>query len=277
MTQSIRGVCVVTGANGGLGKATCIALAERGATVVMIARDRQRGEAARSEILARIPTAKAELFTGDLGSPADVRRLAQEITAKHPAIRAFVSTAAVFRSRREVTADGLEAMFATNHLAPYLLGRLLLPALERAAPSHVVVVTAPATTKPDFDDLQAERRFSAYGAFGASMVGKLLFSLALARRVDPAKTTVIALHPGLMKTELMNQSAAPLRFLLRLISRSPHRTAAAIARLISGELPVPNGSCVAVAKVKRPPRLVLDQGLQERMWSESARLVGLPI
>ncbi len=277
MTQPIRGVCVVTGATGGLGKATCIELARRGATVVMIARDRQRGEAARDNVLNEVSGAKLELVTGNLGSSADVRRLAQEITAKHPAIRAFVSTAAVFRSKRELTPDGLEAMFATNHLAPYLLGRLLLPALERGAPSHVVVVTAPATTNPDFDDLQSERRFRPYGAFGASMVGKLLFSLALARRVEPGKITVIALHPGLMKTELMNESAAPLRFLLRLISRPPQRTAAAIANLISGDLPVPNGSFVAIDKVKRPPRLVLDQGLQERMWSESAKLVGLPV
>jgi NAD(P)-dependent dehydrogenase (short-subunit alcohol dehydrogenase family) len=266
---------VVTGANRGLGKAVSIELARRGASVAMICRDRQRGEAAKREAMKAGD--KVELFIADLGSLGDVRRVADEISRRYSSIRAFVSTAAVFTAKRSVTGDGLETMFATNHLAPYLLGRLLLPALERGAPSHVIIVTAPATTTPNFEDLQGERKFSSYGAFGASMVGKLLFSKALARRVAPAKINVIAIHPGLMKTDLMRESPAPLRFMLRLISRSPERAATGVANLISGEIPAPSGSFVAIDKVKQPPRLALDQSLQDRMWEESARLTGLPI
>jgi NAD(P)-dependent dehydrogenase (short-subunit alcohol dehydrogenase family) len=272
----IDGPCVVTGANGGLGKAACIALARRGATVVMVCRERSGGEAAREEVARKSGSAKVELLVADLSSQQDVRRLARDIERRWPSIRALILTAAVYRATRRVTTDGLEEMFATNHLAPFALTRLLLPALDRGAPADVIVVSAPATTPPDLDDLQGERRFRSLHAFGASMMGKVMLAFSLSRKVDPGRIKVIAYHPGLMRTRLMREAPAPLRFLSNLFSRSPDRAAGHVADIVSGDLPVPGGSFVAVAKVRDPPKMTLDRELQDRLLAASSRLAGLP-
>jgi NAD(P)-dependent dehydrogenase (short-subunit alcohol dehydrogenase family) len=271
----IDGTCVVTGANGGLGKAVCIELARRGATVVMVCRDGNRGEDARQEVAVKSGSARVELAVADLASQQDVRRLARELEDRWPSIRALILTAAVYHATRRVTPDGLEEMFATNYLAPYALTRLLLPALDRGAPAHIVVVSAPATTPPHLDDLQGERRFRSLHAFGASMMGKVMFAFSLSRKVEPGRIKVIAYHPGLMRTRLMREAPAPLRFLSNLFSRSPDRAARHVADIVSGDLPVPSGSFIAVSKVREPPRMTLDRDFQDRLWVASAGIAGL--
>ena len=148
-----------------------------------------QGEAVRSEIARAVPDASVEVFVADLSSLADVRSLADQLSAAHPRIDALVNCAAVFSSRRVETTDGLELMFATNHLAPFLLTNLLLPSLRASGAARVLTVTAPATVRLDFDDLQARRRFRALRAFGASKAANLLFTFGLAERVAEAASS----------------------------------------------------------------------------------------
>jgi NAD(P)-dependent dehydrogenase (short-subunit alcohol dehydrogenase family) len=157
-----------------------------------------------------------------------------------------------------------------------VLARVLLPALERGAQARVVIVSAPATTRPDLDDLQGQLRFRRLHAFGASMVEKLLFAFALARRVDPARIVVNAVHPGLMKIELTREMPRPVRFLANLFSRPPERAAMHVADLVSGDLDAGNGSFVALNKVKKPPAVARDDALQEALWRATASLGRAP-
>src|SRR5581483_11232525 len=144
-------VSVVTGANGGIGRATAAELARRGDTVVMICRSKERGEAARDAIRAETKNDRVELVLCDLSSMAQVRRAAADILAKHPKIQVLVNNAAVFLPKREVTEDGIEKTFATNYLSHFLLTHLLLPALEAGAPSRIVNVATKTTgLKIDF-------------------------------------------------------------------------------------------------------------------------------
>jgi NAD(P)-dependent dehydrogenase (short-subunit alcohol dehydrogenase family) len=270
------GTTVVTGASGGLGKALSLELARRGVPVVMVFRDLARGEAVTREVSERSGNKSVRLAVADLASLDDVRRLARDISSEHPAIAALIHTAGIYTAMRRMTVDGLEWMFAVNHLAPYLLTRLLLPALEQSAPARVVLVTAPSTTRPDFTDLQGERRFRPLTAFGASKFGNLLFAFALARRVDPARVTVNAFHPGLMRSDLIREMPGALRFLVNLFARQPEKAARWLADVVTGDVPAPTGAFVALTKIAKPPGASGQQELQEEMWRVSARLAGLP-
>jgi NAD(P)-dependent dehydrogenase (short-subunit alcohol dehydrogenase family) len=274
--MAVDGTVVVTGASGGLGKAVSTELARRGARVVMVFRELARAEIITPEVADRSGNKDVRLAIADLASLDEVRRLARDLTAEHGEISGLIHTAGIYAATRRLTVDGLESMFAINHLAPYTLTRLLLPALERGAPSRVVLVSAPASTRPDLGDLQGTTRFRSYGAFGASKVGNLLFAFALARRVDPARITVNAFHPGLMKSALIREMPAPLRGMIGLFARSPEKAGRWLADLVTGQTPAPNGSFVALAKVARPPKVATDHALQEEMWRASAALAGLP-
>jgi NAD(P)-dependent dehydrogenase (short-subunit alcohol dehydrogenase family) len=269
------GVAVVTGAAGGLGKAVSIELARRGVPVLMVFRDLSRGEVVRREVVQLSGNDAVSLVVGDLASLDDVRRLAADITERG-AVSTLINTAGVYFATRRLTIDGLEAMFAVNHLAPYLLTRLLLPALEQAAPGRVVLVSAPSTSIPDFSDLQGEREFRSLRAFGVSKMGNLLFAFALARRVDPARVTVLAFHPGLMKSALMQEAPAPLRAFLNLFGRSPAKAGRWLADAVTGNVAAPNCAFLALTKVKQPPAPARREDFQDQMWRLSAELAGLP-
>jgi retinol dehydrogenase 12 len=203
-------VRVITGATSGIGRALAQRLAAAG-PIALVARDAARAEAVRDEIIRAVPDATVEVQLADLSSLADVRSLADQLSAAHPSIEALVNCAAVFSSRRVETTDGLELMFATNHLAPFLLTNLLLPSLRANGAARVLTVTAPSTVKLDFDDLQGQRRFRALRAFGASKAANLIFTFGLAARVSGKGVVANAVHPGLARTGLMRQSPLLLR------------------------------------------------------------------
>ena len=161
MTTMSGKTCLVTGATSGIGRETAVRLAMLGATVIIVARTAARGEAAGDEIRRRVPLARVETLTADLSSLAQVRRLAEEVLARYDRLDVLVNNAGVISTRRQLTADGLETTFATNHLGPFLLTNLLRGLLERSAPARVVTVSSAAhkqvRTIP-WDDLPAARR-----------------------------------------------------------------------------------------------------------------------
>ena len=235
---------------------------------------RGRRFAARS--LGPCRTRAWKFFVADLSSLADVRSLADQLSDAHPRIDALVNCAAVFSSRRVETVDGLELMFATNHLAPFLLTNLLLPCLRASNGARVLTVTAPATVKLDFDDLQGRRRFRALSAFGASKAANLLFTFELANRVSGSGVVANAVHPGLARTDLMRQSPFLLRAPIALISAPPDRVAERIAPLLlDDDYRAANGQFFHRGRAIDPPQYTRDANEQLRLWNVSEELVGL--
>lgn len=269
-------VRVVTGATSGIGRALAQQIARAGGTIVLVGRDEARAEAARVEIASAAPSANVEIQLADLSSQAGVRALAQSLAAAHPRIAALVNCAGVFSSRRVETPDGLELMFATNHLAPFLLTNLLLPSLRASGAGRVLTVSAPASTRLDFDDLQGARRFRALMAFGASKAANLLFTFELARRVAGSGVTANVVHPGLARTDLMRQSPALLRIPIGLLSAPPERVAERIAPLVlDKEYAAANGEFFHRGRPIQPPRSTRDPEVQRRLWQVSEQLTGL--
>lgn len=218
-------ICLVTGSTSGLGKATAFALARQHTTVILGCRDRQRGEAVLAEIKAVSPTAHVDLLLLDLSVQQSIRTAVREFENRYDHLDVLINNAAVFTRARTLTADGYETMFATNHLGPFLLTNLLLERLQASPAARILTITAPSTTKIAFEDLQAEYKFRALHAFGASKAANLLFTYDLAHRLSGTNVTVNAFFPGLVKTPLMREAPAPLRWLNPLFGSLPEQVA----------------------------------------------------
>jgi len=210
---------LITGANQGIGKAAALALAQRGARVTIVARNAEKGRAAVADIVAASGSSSVELLVADLSSQAQVRRLAADFKATHERLDVLVNNAGVLVPTRRTTVDGLEETFAVNHLAYFLLTRELLDLLHATPRARVVNVSSEAhrRARMQWDDLQLlHHRYSQFKAYGQSKLANLLFTYELARRVDPAKVTVNALHPGVIASGFGQTYGGPTAFLIRL-------------------------------------------------------------
>ncbi|HEV2389791.1 MAG TPA: SDR family oxidoreductase [Nitrososphaerales archaeon] len=272
-------VCLVTGATSGIGRATSTALSQLGAVVVMVSRDEARGKAARARVVSDSGNESTDLMTADLSSPASVRGLAAGFSAKYPKLDILVNDAAIFVSKRVVTQDGLELMFATNYLGPFLLTRLLVPSLEAARPSRVINVSAPSSMMPDLDDLQGERAFAPIRAFGASKAALLLFTYALASRLQGKGVSVNAYHPGLVRTKLVRRAPAAVRAITGVLNVfmgvSSKRASQGLVQLASPEFQGKTGALVHDGKEMKAP-FSDDVEAQDRLWRASCKLAGVP-
>ncbi len=265
-------ICLVTGANSGLGKATAAALVKAGASVIMLCRDRARGEAALAEVKSASGSSAVELALADLSSQASIRNMLGEF--KHDHLDVLINNAGVYKSSRVLMPGGLEAMFATNHLGHFLLTTLLLDKLRAASSARVITITAPSTTHLNFDDLQGEKHFSALEAFGASKMCNLLFAYELSRRLDGTSITSNAFHPGLVKSNIMAEAAAPIRFITNLLSRSPEQAAKPLVNLaLSPEFEHITGKFIRRTKTIDSNDYSKNPENQRRLWEVSERLV----
>src|SRR5437762_2712614 len=179
-------ICMVTGANSGIGKATALALAQMGATVVMVCRDGARGEEAQNEITTKSRNNAVDLLQADLSSQQSIRQLVENVQHHYTQLHVLINNAgASFPGRRE-TVDGLEMTFAVNYLAPFLLTNLLLDMLKASAPARIVNVSSNSHEAGyiAMDDLQAEQHYSNMRAYGQSKLAVVLFTYELTRRLQ---------------------------------------------------------------------------------------------
>jgi NAD(P)-dependent dehydrogenase (short-subunit alcohol dehydrogenase family) len=249
--------------------------ARRGATVVLLCRDLSRGQALQADIRRATGNESIDLLLADMSAMASVREAARAFLRDHDRLHILVNNAATFVRHRALTADRLETMFATNYLAPFLLTNLLVPALKADPPSRVITVSAPSTTKLEFDDLQGGKRFGALHAFGASKSADLLFTYELARRLEHTSVTANVLHPGLMKSHLMREAPAPIRFLAGLSSKPPARAAEAALYLASSpEVASATGKFFKGMEASDSSPYSRDPAIQRRLWEMSEQLVG---
>ena len=201
---------LVTGATGGIGKATAIGLATMGARVGITGRDLIRAEQAAADIRTASGNPAVDVFAADMSSQAEVRRLAGAVLDAYPRLDVLVNNVGGFWAHRHPTADGLEHTFALNYLAPFLLTNLLLERLKASAPSRVVTVSsgAQSTGRIDFDDLQGVRQYSGQRAYSQSKLANIMFTNELARRVQGTGVTANSAHPGVVRTKFGSEDQA---------------------------------------------------------------------
>jgi len=196
-------IVLVTGASAGIGLWTAIGLARKGATVVAAARNPEKASAALTKIRERSGSDDVHLLLADLGSLAGVSALARQFEERFDRLEVLINNAGLILGERTLTPDGFETTFAVNHLAPFLLTHLLMPRLRASIPSRVVTVASRAHVRArlDFDDLQSERGYSGFDAYGRSKLANILFTRELARRLAGTAITANCLHPGVVRTD----------------------------------------------------------------------------
>jgi NAD(P)-dependent dehydrogenase (short-subunit alcohol dehydrogenase family) len=274
-------LCLVTGANSGIGRATAMALARQGAGVLMVCRDHERGESARAEIARAARESDVQLLIADLASQQSIRELSATIHDRFARLDVLVNNAGAFMQKRATTVDGLETTFAVNHLAYFLLTDLLLDLLRAPAPARIVNVSSGAHLRAhiDFNDLQNERGYNGWRAYGRSKLANVLFTYALARRLEDSGITVNAVHPGVVATNF-GRSSGFVRFGMRAVSRfflSPEEGADTVVYLAtSPEVEGVTGTYFVKRKPARTSPEARDREIQERLWRVSAALTGLP-
>ena len=275
--------CLVTGATSGIGKETALRLALLGATVVIVARDAARGAAAGAEITGRVPLARVEVMAADLSSLAQVRRLAGDVLGRHGRLDVLVNNAGVISPHCELTADGLETTFATNHLGPFLLTALLCGLLERSAPARVVTVSSAAHKQVraiPWDDLPRGAQSGQGQAYPLSKLLNILFTTELARRLAGTGITANCLHPGFVRTGLGRDMTGVLGAVLPLILRlrpgplAGARTPVYLAS--SAEVAGVTGGYFVNCKPAAPSALAEDTQSAARLWTLSEDLADLP-
>jgi NAD(P)-dependent dehydrogenase (short-subunit alcohol dehydrogenase family) len=267
-------VCLVTGATGGLGKATAVALAQLGAQVILACRNKERGEMAKTDVISATGNSAIELMLVDLSSQQSIWEFGTAFAEKHNRLDVLIHTAAVYKSQYAITPDGLELMFATNHIGSFLLTNLLLGELKASAPARILVITAPSTTPLDFDNLQGEKKFSSLQAFSVTKMCNLLFSYELSRRLEGTGVTVNAVHPGLMKSNLMKEAPLFMRWLTQLASKTPEKAAASLAYLASSaEMAGITGRFFKDGRAIESNQYSHDQDVQRQLWDVSSALI----
>jgi NAD(P)-dependent dehydrogenase (short-subunit alcohol dehydrogenase family) len=274
-------VVLVTGANSGIGRAASLALAKMGATVVMVARNKERGEAARSEIIRESQNSSVDLLLADLSSLESVRQLATEFQRKYSKLHVLINNAGLFNQRRHVTMDGYEDTFATNYLAPFLLTNLQLDVLKASAPSRIINVSSVGHYNGhiNFDDLNLEKDYGGWKAYGQSKLALVLFTHELAKKLQGTGVTVNAVHPGTVATNIWNRPLGPVGFIMalpKLFMTTPKQGAETIVYLASSpDAKDLNGEYLEKLKVKKSSDESYNEEIAQRLWDVSAKLTRL--
>lgn len=285
-TQMQGKVCLVTGANSGVGKETALGLAEMGATLVMVCRNRAKGEAALNEIRAKSGNENIELLVADLSSQESIQGLAEAFKQRYKQLHVLINNAGVFMLFRRETVDGLEMTFAVNYLAPFLLTNLLLDVLKASTPARIINVSSAAQEGSSLalDDLQArQQRYRAMRVYGQSKLALAMFTYELARKLEGTGVTVNCLHPGFVATNIaQNDLVPPLRFLVKLIfsrvgvsAQEGAKTSLYLAT--SPDVENVTGKYFVRSVPKRTTAISYDTSLQDQLWESSAKLVNLSV
>ena len=283
MKDNMNGkICLVTGGTNGIGKATAQALAQMGATVVIVGRNAPKTAQLVEEIRTSSGNKNVDSLLADLSSQQEVRKLAEEFKSKYSHLHILLNNAGGYFLKRQLSVDGIEMTFALNHLAYFLLTNLLLDTIKASAPARIINVSSGAHTsgKIEFDNLQGERDYRP-SAYDNSKLANILFTMEMARRLEGSGVTVNALHPGFVATGFAKNNgkiiAAVVSLFAPLVARSPAKgaeTSTYLASSLSVE-GITGKYFYDSHEVPAAPQAT-DMVVARKLWEVSAEMVHLP-
>jgi retinol dehydrogenase-14 len=277
-----RKICMVTGANTGIGFYTALEIARLGGAVIIIGRNREKCENAVSMIQRETGNLAVEYLLADLSSQAQIRSAAAQFNAKYDRLDVLVNNAGGAFLRRTLTEDGIERTFAVNHLAYFLLTNLLVEALKNSPGGRVINVSSGGhySQQLDFDNLQLSKSYSIYRAYGQSKLSNVLFTYELARRIAGTHVTSNALSPGMVATDIwkkVNRLLTPfITPVIKHYGQSPLEGAqTSIYLATSPDVEGVTGRYFADCKPVHSSTASYDLEAAQRLWEVSLRLTGL--
>ncbi len=281
--EDLRGkVILLTGGNSGIGKATALALAKLGASLVLVCRDESRAQSAKDEILRKTGNSSIELITANLLLQNEVRKAAAEFQSNHSRLDVLINNAGTNYPRYAETEDGIERTMAVNYFAPFLLTNLLLELLEKTGSSRIVNVASVGHFRAnlDLDNLTRDKRMGTYGlgAYSRSKLALVLFTYELARRLEGKKVTANCLHPGTIRTSIWNHAGAmtPITKLASLFMKSAEEGARTTVYLAtSPDVEGVSGKYFDNCKPTSSSQESYNKSLATRLWDLSVKMTHL--
>lgn len=262
---------MITGGTSGIGEVAAVALAGQGARIVLIARDPLRANAT----LMKLPGDWHKAYIADLSRLSEMKRVSDSIAAEEPGIDVLINNAGALFNKRQVTQDGLERTFATNHMAYFVVTNMLLPKMK--AGSRIVSTASDAHqgNTLDFADLQSEKRYSGFSVYGKSKLANILFNRALAHRLEGTGITANCLHPGFVATRFGDESGGLFQTIIKLgkpvAALSPEEGAKTIIYLASSPaVEGRSGGYYIKDKLAVPTRQAQSDADAQRLWDVSA-------
>jgi len=282
MENSMTGKLVmITGANSGIGYETTLALAKKGAEIIMVCRDPEKGKKALEEIKEKSGNINIHLMVTDFASLESVRKLAKDFIEKYTKLDVLVNNAGFVADTRRLTVDGYESTFAVNHLAPFLLTNLLLPVIKRTRDSRIVTVASGAHTMGhiDFDDLMSEKNKDMIKVYGSSKLANILFTTELARRLEGTGVTANCLHPGVVHSNFATDGPSTWKMFFKLSGPfllTPEKGAKTSIYLASSpDVEGVTGKYFDKCKIATPSKEAQDKDEARKLWEVSEKLVGI--
>jgi len=272
-------VCLITGANTGIGKETAKQLAALDAEIVMVCRNEEKGEKAKQEIIQATSNQNIEIMICDLASLKDVKRFSENFLNKHSKLHVLINNAGTFHMKRTETNDGYESTFAVNYLSHFYLSRLLLPLLKKSFPSRIINLSSDIHKYfgIKMKDLMLERRYSGQQAYSNSKTAMILFTYKLARELGDSEVTVNAVNPGHVDTQMTTVGLPKwftrIRDLIvkHQIPEEGARTSVKVA--ISNERGFVSGKYFSKGKERKSGRITYDITKQDLLWDLSNQLI----
>lgn len=276
-------LCVVTGANSGIGKEIVREFARQKAYVVMICRNENKAKRAKQEVINDTGHPGVEIMLADLAVQYDVRDVADQISGKFEEIDILVNNAGIIPGKRKETIDGIERTLAINHLAPFLLTNLLLDKLKNSTESRVITTASGAHRRAtdffDLNNLQLRNGYKPMEAYGLSKLCNIMFTHELAKRCQGTSVTANCFHPGLVGTQLTDESNFLINSVFKLgkpFMRSPEKGAeTAIWLATADEVRSVSGKYFKDKQESKPEPIAYRDELTEKLWEISEELTGL--
>lgn len=270
-------IVLITGVTSGIGKETARALAGFGATVVFTTRDELVGENTKDELIESSNNKKIDFLNCDLASFDSIRNCCKEFKSKYNKLHVLINNAAVWDFKRRESKDGIENIFATNYLGPFLMTNLLLDVLKKGSPSRIINVTSGMHYGTiNFDDIEFKQKFSGAKAYRQSKLGLILFTRLLAKKLEGTGVVVNCVHPGMNKTNLGRDASGFSRAIFKLMGKDPKIGAeTSIYLASSSDLENITGEYFAKKEIHKSSKESYDMNLAERLWDLSIRYVDL--
>jgi NAD(P)-dependent dehydrogenase (short-subunit alcohol dehydrogenase family) len=275
-------ICLITGASSGIGKAAAIEFAKAGTELVLIVRNRHRGERAIQEIIKNSGNVNINLFIADLSSAAEIKVLSDKLHEKYDRIDVIVNNAGAYFTKFHLTVDGIEAAFDVNYVSRFLLTNRMLDLILKSGSGKIINITGEYHRKGQLNfNIKSDNDYSPLKAISRAKLADMLFSMELSRRLNSAGVCVNTIHPGIVKTNIIyNDPDASLfkKFMYSVVKpffRSPQKAAKDIYYLaFSDEVKGLSGKYFCCNKIKEPSALVNDEILAARLWEFTEELTG---
>jgi NAD(P)-dependent dehydrogenase (short-subunit alcohol dehydrogenase family) len=282
MDEMTGRICIVTGSNSGIGKQTALALAKMGATIVMVVRNKIRGEKTLKEIISQTGNKDANLMISDLSSMNSIRNFTEEFKKTYSRLDVLINNAGAVFNKRQVTPEGFERTLAVNYLAPFLLTHELLNLLKNSSPSRIINLTSGLAKKGkvDLDDLQSEKNYAGMQVYTNAKLMLILFTYELAKRLEGKRVTANVAMPGFVATNLGKNSgslrSAILFKLVRPMQINAKKGAQTSVYLASSEqIRTVSGKCFSKKKITITCPLSYDEEIQKLLWDKTQSMLGL--